>query len=186
MAEADSLALAQADSLLTSDSTTVASSTDTTAVAMAPTADSTTADTTAHPKVVTETGTYGDDYVYVGETVESDPLDSLLEKVPHDTLIGEFYVKDEPAYFDSIPPPLPSGEYAVKKYKTKFTADYMGGGFNYDTFFGLRGQTYFVFSDYLGNHQIYVATDLVNTIDQVHSPRIERHAGIYRSEISRL
>ncbi|RKX20206.1 MAG: hypothetical protein DRP35_06425, partial [Candidatus Zixiibacteriota bacterium] len=41
-----------------------------------------------------------------------------------------------------------------------------GGGFSYDTFFGLRGNSYFVFSDYLGNHQIYIATDLVNTIDQ--------------------
>jgi len=73
---------------------------------------------------------------------------------------------EEPPSFDTISSVLPSGEYAIKKYKVKFTPDYMGGGFMYDTFFGLQGQSYFVFSDYLGNHQILVATDLVNTIDQ--------------------
>ncbi|MEW5995410.1 MAG: BamA/TamA family outer membrane protein, partial [Candidatus Zixiibacteriota bacterium] len=72
----------------------------------------------------------------------------------------------EPPSFDSIPPPTPGGEYQIKKYKVKLTPDYIGGGFAYDTYFGLRGQSYFVFSDYLGNHQIFIATDLVNTIDQ--------------------
>ncbi len=61
---------------------------------------------------------------------------------------------------------LPGGEYKVRKYKTKFTPDFISGGLQYDTFFGFRGQTFFVFSDFLGDHQIYVVTDLVNTIDQ--------------------
>ena len=151
---ADSLVVAEQpslDSLESADSLTVASKP---------------VETEENPDVITETGTYGDEFVYVGSEVEPGPIDSLLEEVPADTLIGGFYVLEEPAYFDSIPPKLPSGEYQIHKYKTKFTPDYMGGGFNYDTFFGLRGQTYFVFSDYLGNHQIYIATDLVNTIDQ--------------------
>jgi len=113
---------------------------------------------------ITETGTYDDEYVYVSDK-KSDPLDSLLINLPDDST--EFLTGiEEPPSFDSIAPALPSGEFAIKKYKVKFTPDYMGGGFMYDTFFGLQGQSYFVFSDYLGNHQILVATDLVNTIDQ--------------------
>jgi hypothetical protein len=83
-------------------------------------------------------------------------------------LAGEYHpvAMEEPAYFDSIQGRLPDGEYKIKNYKVKFTPDFVGGGLSYDTFFGLRGQTYFVFSDYLGNHQIVVASDLVNTIDQ--------------------
>ncbi len=58
------------------------------------------------------------------------------------------------------------GEYKVKQYKTKFTPDIVSGGLQYDTFFGFRGQTVFLFSDYLGDHEIIISTDLVNTIDQ--------------------
>jgi hypothetical protein len=116
---------------------------------------------------ITETGTYDDEFVYVAEeTVSSDPLDSLMKDIPADTTSYTTLTPEEQAAFDSVPPLLPSGEYTINKYKVKFTPDYMGGGFQYDTFFGLRGQTYFVFSDYLGNHQLYLATDLVNTIDQ--------------------
>jgi hypothetical protein len=61
---------------------------------------------------------------------------------------------------------LANGEYKRYKYKTRFTPDFISGGLQYDTFFGFRGQTFFVFSDYLGDHQIYIITDLVNTIDQ--------------------
>lgn len=67
---------------------------------------------------------------------------------------------------DSLDNMTENGEYRVRRYKTKFTPDYVSGGVQYDSFFGFRGQTFFVFSDYLGDHQIYVATDLVNTIDQ--------------------
>jgi Tol biopolymer transport system component len=61
---------------------------------------------------------------------------------------------------------LPDGEYRIRRYKTKFTPDVIAGGLQYDSFFGFRGQSVFVFSDYLGDHQILIATDLVNTIDQ--------------------
>ncbi|MDD3730971.1 MAG: hypothetical protein PHU88_01175 [candidate division Zixibacteria bacterium] len=131
-------------------------------------ADSTVADSTGTGResdtAITRTGTYNDEYVYVSPK-KPDPLDSLMINIPDDTTA--FGVpSEEPLSFDTITPILPSGEYAIKKYKVKFTPDYMGGGFMYDTFFGLQGQSYFVFSDYLGNHQILVATDLVNTIDQ--------------------
>ncbi len=114
-------------------------------------------------EVVTETGVYDDEFVFVSEADDS-ILDSVLIDIADDSLFAA--PMEEPESFDSIPPMLPSGEYQIHSYKVKFTPDYVGGGFSYDTFFGMRGQSYFVFSDYLGNHQIYLATDLVNTIDQ--------------------
>ncbi|MEW5794722.1 MAG: hypothetical protein AB1772_00030 [Candidatus Zixiibacteriota bacterium] len=121
------------------------------------------ADTT---RVVEETGIYDDEYVYVGSAADA-ALDSVLQDVrrDHDSTMTETRRK-EPASFDSIPPPLPDGEYSVNKYRPRLTTDFVGGGFSYDTFFGVRGQTIFVFSDYLGNHQVLVATDLVNSLDQ--------------------
>lgn len=67
---------------------------------------------------------------------------------------------------DSLDNIGPDGKYKVRPYKTKFTPDIIAGGLQYDTFFGFRGQTVFLFSDYLGDHHIMIATDLVNTIDQ--------------------
>ncbi len=121
--------------------------------------------TTFKDSLETETGIYDDEYVFVSDEEEIDPLDSLMIPIGDS---ADFYkpVVSEPASFDSVPPPLASGDYIVKKYKARFTSDYVGGGFNYNTFFGLSGQSYFVFSDYLGNHQIYIATELVNNIDQ--------------------
>lgn len=114
---------------------------------------------------ITETGIYDEEYVFVSSAGD-DPLDSLLIDIPEDTAVAYQSGQKEPPSFDSIPPPTASGDYEIKRYKVKFTPDFVGGGFAYDSFFGLRGQSYFVFSDYLGNHQIYIATDLVNTIDQ--------------------
>jgi len=113
--------------------------------------------------VPAESGIVGDEYVFVSRH-KRDPLDSLMTDVADSA--GVLVVRKEPAVFDSVPPVLPSGEYTVHKYKVKFTPDFVGGGFSYNTFFGLSGQSFFVFSDYLGNHQIIVGFDLVNTIDQ--------------------
>jgi len=113
---------------------------------------------------ISETGVYDDEYVYVSSEDES-ALDSVLIDIEGDTTFTSEALR-EPASFDSIPPILPSGEYKINKYRVKFTPDYVGGGFSYDTFFGMRGQSYFIFSDYLGNHQILLATDLVSTLDQ--------------------
>jgi outer membrane protein assembly factor BamA len=115
---------------------------------------------------ITETGIYDDEFVYVGDE-EDLALDSVLQEIrrPYDSsAVG--LRRDEPAAFDSIPKRLPSGEYRINEYKAKLTTDYIGGGFSYDTFFGVRGQTIFGFSDHLGNHQVFLATDLVNSLDQ--------------------
>jgi len=129
----------------------------------APTAADTTRQTDS---VITESGIYDEEYVHVGNRTD-DPLDPYMRDVFGDSTAGRsLEPMEEPSSFDSIAPPSPEGEYEVRKYKVRLTPDYVGGGFGYDTFFGLRGQTVFLFSDYLGNHQILIATDLVNTIDQ--------------------
>jgi len=122
-------------------------------------------DSIATDSAIIETGIYDEEYIFVSSATV-DPLDSLLIDIPDDTAAGYRSGQQEPPSFDSIPLPMPGGDYEIKRYKVKFTPDYVGGGFAYDSYFGLRGQTYFVFSDYLGNHQIFIATDLVNTIDQ--------------------
>lgn len=57
------------------------------------------------------------------------------------------------------------GEYDVKKYHAKFSPDVVSGNMGYDSFLGLQAQTYFLISDYMNNHQFYLATDIINTFD---------------------
>ncbi len=175
---ADSSAVVSADSAATesSDTATVASAedaeTDSTAVTtdtLAAVSDTTQTDTAAVAADMGDapdsTGVYDDEYVFVSDQ-ESDPLDSLLMDIEPDTVAADKRGRKEAEVFAERPNPGPEDDYEVKDYKVRFTPDFVGGGVAYDTFFGLRGQSVFVFSDYLGNHQIYVATDLVNTIDQ--------------------
>jgi hypothetical protein len=111
------------------------------------------------------------DYVYVApeEKKKDDPLSHLFDNVSDSAAGGKNYLAPkELAVFDSIASSskLADGEYKIRDYRVRFSPDYVNGGFSYDTFFGIRGQSVFVFSDYLGDHQIYLISDLVNTIDQ--------------------
>lgn len=112
------------------------------------------------------------EYIFVsgeeGNFSESDPLSGLFEDVSDSTREMHDLTPEEIAVFDSVASnnKYDNGEYKVHDYKVKFTPDFVSGGFSYDTFFGLRGQSIFAFSDYTGDHQIYIITDLVNTIDQ--------------------
>ncbi len=54
-----------------------------------------------------------------------------------------------------------TGEFLVKDYKVKFTPDLIQATGNYTSFYGVQGVTQMLFSDMLGNHQIYVATSLL-------------------------
>ncbi len=159
-------------SLAESDSTTASTTIDTTenpASQVADPDDPTAADTTDAadtPGLVDSTGIYDDEFVFVAPERE-DPLAPYMEDIPDDSL--EFMSPipmTEPEAFDSIAVPEEGEDYKVHPYKVKFSPDYVGGGFAYDTFFGMRGQTQFIFSDYLGNHTIAISTYLVNTIDQ--------------------
>ncbi len=120
---------------------------------------------TEDTKTTIQTGIIDGEYVFVSDE-SVDPLDSMMIDLGSDSTESIRIGQTEPAFFDSVPVPTEDGEYEIKDYEVRFTPDFMGGGFAYDTFFGVRGQSYFAFSDYLGNHQIYIATDLVNTIDQ--------------------
>ncbi len=111
------------------------------------------------------------EFIYVSDNDEasaSDPVDGLFSDVTDTTKSGNFLSTEELAVFDSVSQNslLPNGEYKVQDYRVKFTPDFVSGGFSYDTFFGLRGQSVFAFSDYTGDHQLFLVTDLVNTIDQ--------------------
>lgn len=143
------------------------SASDTTTTSPEAETDTTTSDTTmarSDSSVVDSTGIYDDEFVFVGP--DPDPFGDYMEDVPDSLQEYVGQPQKEPEAFDSIPEPDEEGNYEVYDYEVKFTADYIGGGFAYDSFFGLRGQTVFMFSDYLGNHTIIVYTDLVNTLDQ--------------------
>ncbi|UCD16616.1 MAG: PD40 domain-containing protein [Candidatus Zixiibacteriota bacterium] len=107
------------------------------------------------------------EYIYVSANRADSPLDSLFEDITDSTGINH-RSSEEIAAFDSVASnnTLPNGEFKVHNYRAKFTPDIISGGFSYDTFFGLQGQSAFLFSDYLGDHQIFLLTDLVNTLDQ--------------------
>jgi len=53
------------------------------------------------------------------------------------------------------------GEYKIKNYKIKFSPDIINGTAGYNTYFGVQGYTQIALSDMLGNHKIFIGTDLV-------------------------
>ncbi|MBL7074772.1 PD40 domain-containing protein [candidate division KSB1 bacterium] len=55
---------------------------------------------------------------------------------------------------------LPSGEYKKNEYKPKFSPDIVNAVVGYSTYFGLQGRSQIAVSDVLGNHRIYLDTDL--------------------------
>ena len=93
----------------------------------------------------------------------------LGESSQTDTLQKEDQAKQkELAEFfqDTVKYQAPDGSFIKKKYSPKFGLDLAAGGFSYDTFYGLRGESYIAVSDVLGNHNIFIATDVFNSIDQ--------------------
>jgi Tol biopolymer transport system component len=55
-------------------------------------------------------------------------------------------------------------------YAVRMAPDYAGGGFYAATGFGLVGSTQLVFSDFLGDHNVYVATDVfTNSIEETNA-----------------
>ncbi|MFA7629401.1 MAG: BamA/TamA family outer membrane protein [Candidatus Neomarinimicrobiota bacterium] len=53
-----------------------------------------------------------------------------------------------------------TGNYIDKPYKTKFSLDLVDNQFGYSTFYGVQGQATFMFSDVMGDHQVFIGTDL--------------------------
>lgn len=54
-----------------------------------------------------------------------------------------------------------NGNYKVNKYKLNFSPDIIYGNAGYNTFYGVQGSTIMEFSDMLGDHQIYLLTNLL-------------------------
>ncbi len=54
-----------------------------------------------------------------------------------------------------------NGNYKINKYKLNFSPDIVYGNAGYNTFYGVEGSTIMAFSDMLGNHQIYILTNLL-------------------------
>ena len=108
---------------------------------------------TAHKEETVEKKLDFSSYVFKAGQSELDSLTGLVKKKMVERK-------------DTLTTKLPSGEYAQKKYKLKFSPDLVSGSLSYDPFFGFRGGSYFALSDMFGNHTIVFATDLVNTIDQ--------------------
>jgi len=131
-----------------------------------------------------------DIYVYNAPAEDSvyEEMGDLASETGEDSFVFEESVDSLNA--DSLDNLLPSGEYRVRPYKTRFTPDIIAGGLQYDSFFGFRGQSVFIFSDYLGDHQIMIATDLVNTIDQSNIQfyyfynryRVDFHIGMFHTK----
>ncbi|MBI4549005.1 MAG: PD40 domain-containing protein [Ignavibacteriae bacterium] len=54
-----------------------------------------------------------------------------------------------------------NGNYKVNKYKLNFSPDIVYGNAGYNTLYGVQGSTIMAFSDLLGDHQIYLLTNLL-------------------------
>lgn len=54
-----------------------------------------------------------------------------------------------------------NGNYKINKYKLNFSPDIVYGNAGYNTYYGVMGSTIMAFSDMLGNHQIYLLTNLL-------------------------
>lgn len=54
-----------------------------------------------------------------------------------------------------------SGRYKVYRYRVNFTPDLIYTNASYNTFYGVLGEAFMMFSDMLGNHQIYLITSLM-------------------------
>lgn len=79
-------------------------------------------------------------------------FESALDSLPPDPYLTPFTLTDN---VDE------DGNYRAKKYKLKFSPDLVYGTAGYDALYGVQGVTQMLFSDMLGNHQIFVATNLL-------------------------
>lgn len=99
--------------------------------------------------IVTDLRGYGDVSIELGDAVTSE--------LPAD--------RTRPRSFSvpASPPPgavTATGDYVVRDYKVKFSTDVVQAGGGYNSFYGVQGLVQALFSDELGDHSIYVATDL--------------------------
>ncbi len=73
---------------------------------------------------------------------------------------GETSLDSQVVALDSTEIINEEGDYIDKPYKTRFSLDLVDSQFGYSTFYGMQGQATFMFSDVMGDHQVYIGTDL--------------------------
>lgn len=59
----------------------------------------------------------------------------------------------------------PDGSFLTHPYKTRFTLDLVSGQAGYSNVFGYIGTTLFAFSDILGDHRIFIGTEMVVNLE---------------------
>ena len=92
------------------------------------------------------------------------------EERPYRKFIFDFRKRDVSDYediqvTDTTSFKTESGEYVVKKYKVKFTTDYVFASAYFSSVWGARGVAMAQFSDIMGNHNLFFLTDLQNQVD---------------------
>ncbi len=63
--------------------------------------------------------------------------------------------------FNPVDAVTDSGQFIARPYRIHFTADLIYGSAGYDVIYGVQGVTQMQFSDLMGNHQIFLATNLL-------------------------
>ncbi|RJP76414.1 MAG: hypothetical protein C4524_10070 [Candidatus Zixiibacteriota bacterium] len=71
----------------------------------------------------------------------------------------------QPVFLDSSAYLADNGKYKVNDYKPKFSPDIVYATAGYSTFFGLQAMGLVLFSDVLGNHQIYAGLDVYSDLE---------------------
>jgi Tol biopolymer transport system component len=88
----------------------------------------------------------------------ADTVAKIVSRIKLEESGGPFALPDSVLGQDSVP------------YHVRMAPDYAGGGFYAATGFGLVGSTQLVFSDFLGDHNVYVATDVfTNSIEETNA-----------------
>ncbi|TKJ37271.1 hypothetical protein CEE37_14275 [candidate division LCP-89 bacterium B3_LCP] len=71
----------------------------------------------------------------------------------------------EKVFLDSSDYLMPGGEYKINDYKIRFSPDIVYASAAYSTFFGLQAMGLLLFSDILGNNQIYVGLNVYSDLE---------------------
>ena len=99
-------------------------------------------------------------YIFkAGQEIIVEKTDSLGQ----DSLKVQEVAHQEP---DTLEYKYPDGTYKTNKYSPKFSPELIAGGFSYDNYYGLRGESYISISDMMGNHHFLIYTDVINSLDQ--------------------
>ncbi|MBX7215562.1 MAG: biopolymer transporter Tol [Candidatus Kapabacteria bacterium] len=88
-------------------------------------------------------------------SVSIDPSDAVASLPPSSSAAGV-----PVAFSTTVDSRVDSGDFTSKDYKVKFSSDVVQATGTYDPFYGAQGMLQMLFSDVLGDHQIYAATNL--------------------------